>query len=292
MTAHDWGLRFQPTPGPGRVGVPARQGGRRLVGGEHVHRAPRASPTTTTSGPRCGLPEWSWERCLPGVPPARGRPRHRGRAPPPGRPAPHPPPPARRAPRPGRPRSTTPAPSSASRAAPTTTGPRRLGFGPHPMNKIDRRAHERGALLARPRGAPPRRTCASARARSCGACSSRTGARSASRSRPTGRVEAIRGDRVRARGGRDHDARHPAALGDRPARRRRAPRRDPRRRRPRGGRAPARPPGRRHHPRRAPLPAAPGRARCSRRCSATPRRGARSPATCSSSRGRSSRSPP
>jgi choline dehydrogenase len=64
MNAHDWGLSFRPTPGQDLWRFPRG----RVVGGSSAVNtciALRGQPRDFDEWAARGLPEWSWERCLP-----------------------------------------------------------------------------------------------------------------------------------------------------------------------------------------------------------------------------------
>jgi choline dehydrogenase len=64
MTAHDWGYRFRPTPGQSVWSFPRG----RVVGGSSAVNtciALRGQPYDYDEWADRGLPEWTWEKCLP-----------------------------------------------------------------------------------------------------------------------------------------------------------------------------------------------------------------------------------
>ena len=96
MRRHDWGQKHRARPGHPSVLVPARAGRRRVVGGQHVHRAARPAARLRRVGvarpARLGL-----GRVPARVQAARERPRRAQRVALAGRPRPHPPASAERA---------------------------------------------------------------------------------------------------------------------------------------------------------------------------------------------------
>ena len=277
MSAHDWGYRHVPTRRKRALSVPARARRRRLVGGQHLHRAARAAARTTTSGPRSGCASGRWEQCLPAFKrlerdldvdnewhgqdgPLAGAP-----------------PPAERVGavaggvRRGLPRARLSALRRQQRARHARRRPAR--------DEQDRRpADQRGGGVPDAGGAARARTCDPRPARSCGACcfARPQGDRRRGR-RSGGRRDAARRTRGAVRG-RDQHAGHPAALGRRSARRGRATRLRARGRRARGRRDCSITPARRSscaragvRRRRSPRPADPDRAAVSRRAAITRR---------------------